>query len=110
MNNGLVAAFFVSPSVLAAVALWRAHSRISKLPTGAIPLYLVAVLVLCKAAGALVYAIVLGFFVRWTKPIVQVRLAVFLVGIAISYPVLRMAALFPTNQLVEFPPTFNQAR
>jgi hypothetical protein len=110
MNNGLIAAFFLSTSVLAAVALWRAHSRRDKLPTGAIALYLGAVLVLCKTAGALAYAIVLGFFVRWTKPMVQVRLAVFLVGVAISYPVLRMADVFPTNTLLDLAATFNQER
>jgi hypothetical protein len=44
------------------------------------------------------------------KPIVQVRVAVFLVSIAMLYPVLRMADYFPDKQLVEFAATFNQER
>jgi hypothetical protein len=110
MNNGLIAGFFLSTSVLAAIVLWRVNSRVGKLPAGAVPLYLGAVLILCKAAGALVYATVIGFFLRWIKPVLQVRLAVFLVCIAISYPVLRIANFFPTDQLVDFAATFNQER
>jgi hypothetical protein len=110
MNNGLIAAFFLSTSFLAAVVLWRVNGRVSKLPAGGVSAYLGAVLILCKSSGALMYAIVFGFFIRWTKPTTQVRVAVLLAGIAIFYPVLRMADYFPTNQLVSVSATFNQER
>jgi hypothetical protein len=110
MNNGLIAAFFMSTSFLATVVFSRVKSPVNKLPSGPLAVYLGTVLILCKAAGALVYAIVIGCFFRWTKPIVQARLAVLLVSVAILYPVLRMANYFPDKQLVDFAATFNQER
>jgi hypothetical protein len=110
MNNGLIAAFFMSTSFLAAVVLSRVKTRVNKLSAGGVTVYLGTVLILCKAAGALVYAVVIGFFFRWIKPVVQVRLAVLLVSIAILYPVLRMADCFPDKQLYDLAATFNQER
>ena len=110
MNNGLTLAFFMSTSVLAAVVLWRVNSRFNKLPAGGVLAYLGAVLILCKSSGSLVYAIVFGFLFRWTKPTTQIRVAVLLAGIAILYPVLRMADYFPTDQLVSVSATLNQER
>jgi hypothetical protein len=110
LNNGLTAAFFLSTSFLAAVALWRVNSRFNNLPAGGFSAYLGAVLILCKSSGALAYAVVFGFLVRWTKPTTQVRVAVLLAGIAISYPVLRMADYFPTDQLVSISATISQER
>ena len=110
MTNGLIAAFFLCTSVLAAVVLYRLRAAIVKLPAGLAASWLGAVLILCKSAGALIYAIVGGVILRWLKPIVQVRIAIFLVSIAISYPILRAADYFPDKQLVEFAATFNQER
>jgi hypothetical protein len=110
LNNGLTAAFFMSTSFLAAVVLWRVNSRLNKLPAGGVLAYLGAVLILCKSTGSLLYAIVFGFLVRWTKPTTQVRVAVLLAGIAILYPVLRMTDYFPTDQLVSVSETLNQER
>ena len=58
----------------------------------------------------MVYAVVFGFLVRWTKPTTQVRVAVLLAGIAILYPVLRMADYFPTDQLVSISATLSHDR
>jgi hypothetical protein len=110
MNNGLTSAFFMSTSFLAAVVLWRVNGRFNKLPAGGVLAYLGAVLILCKSSGSLVYGIVFGFLIRWTKPTTQVRVAVLLAGIAILYPVLRMADYFPTEQLVSVSAAFNQER
>lgn len=110
MSNGLLAAFFLSTSFLAMVAMSRAKTPINGLLAGPASIYLGAVLVLCKSAGALVYAVILGILIRWTKPMVQVRLAVVLASIAILYPALRVADMFPHQTLVEFAATFNQER
>lgn len=110
MNNGLTAAFFLSTSVLAAVVLSRVKIPIKKLPTGFVVAYLGMVLILSKSAGALIYALVGGLFLRWTKPVLQVRLAVFLASIAILYPVLRMTDTFPDKLLFDVAATVNQDR
>lgn len=110
MNNGLLAAFFLSTSFLAAVAMSRAKAPVNGLPAGPAAIYLGAALVLCKSAGALAYAVVFGALIRWIKPVMQVRVAIVLASIAISYPVLRIADGFPYQALVDFSATFNQER
>ena len=110
MSNGLVAAFFLSTSILAALALSRIKSPVNRFPSGPLSLYLGIVLILCKSAGALVYAVVVGGLVRWSKPVMQLRVATLLVSIAVLYPALRVADLFPDEQLVALSATINQDR
>lgn len=110
MNNGLVAAFFLATATLSAAALWRTGRRLSGWSTGGATGYLGVVLVLCKSAGALIYAIVIGAVIRWVKPALQSRLAVVLVCIALVYPVLRMTNTFPTDSLVATAASFNEDR
>jgi hypothetical protein len=92
------------------VALSRVKSPINRIPSGPVSVYLGVVLIMCKSAGALVYAVVLSCLIRWSRPIVQLRVAVLLVSIAVLYPVLRVTDLFPDQQLVELSATVNQER
>jgi len=111
MKNGLTAAFFMMTAFLAGVAFWRLKTSIVKsLPPSGVSAYLGVVIMLCKSAGALIYAGCIGFLVRWAKPKTQVRVAVVIVTIGISYPVLRMTNNFPTNALLEMAMTFSQER
>jgi len=100
MINGLAAAFFLSMAVLAAVAFWRVKTDVARIPASGATVYLGTVLILCKSAGALVYAVIFGLLVRWFSPKIQMRLAVVLSAIAIAYPILRMSDLFPTTELL----------
>ena len=54
-----------------------------------------------KSMGAIVYSATLVPLVRWTKPRLQLRVALVLVTIALLYPALRFTGVFPTNGLVE---------
>jgi hypothetical protein len=110
MNNGLILAFFLSTSFLASAVLWRVRRPVNRLPAGSVSAYLMVVLIFCKSAGALIYAVVLGFLIRFTKPVVQARVAVLLASVALLYPVLRVADLFPDQQLFELAATINQER
>lgn len=110
MRNGLIAAFFVMTTVLAAVALWRVNDRVRLLPPAVPPIYLGVVLVLCKSVGALMYGIFVGVAVLWTRPRTQVRLAVILSTIALLYPVLRVTETFPDGLLVESAALFDEER
>lgn len=110
MINGLAAAFFLSTGILAAVAFWRAKVRVTTIPASGVTAYLGVVLILCKSAGALVYSVMFGFLVRWSTQKLQIRLAVLLSAIAIAYPVLRMADLFPTGQLLGIAAEVNPER
>lgn len=110
MKNGLTAAFFMMTTFLAAIALWRVKERIKPFPLAGPPVYLGAILVLFKSFGALIYAVLVGIFVRWMKPKTQLRLAVVLACIGVLYPVLRMTDAFPDNFLVETAASFDKDR
>ncbi len=110
MINGLAAAFFLSTAVIGAAAFWRARIRVVAVPSAGVSAYLGVVLILCKSAGALIYAVLFGALVRWFTPKVQMRLAVVLTVVAVMYPVLRMNNFFPTEQLVEAAAVFNRER
>lgn len=110
MINGLTAAFFLSTAILATAAFWRARGRIIGLPPLGIFSFLGLLLVFCKSAGALVYAVLFGALIRWFTPKLQMRVAVVLAILAISYPILRISNLVPTTQLLELSATFNKER
>jgi hypothetical protein len=110
MQNGLAAAFLLATAILAAIAFWRSRARVTSIPPGILSGYLAAVLVLCKSAGALIYAVLVGALVRWAKPQVQIRLAVIVACIAIAYPALRITDLVPTEQIIDLAESINQDR
>ncbi|MBR0685661.1 hypothetical protein JQ594_07015 [Bradyrhizobium manausense] len=110
MINGLAAAFFLSTAILATAAFWRVRGRVVNLPSAGIFSFLGLLLILCKSAGALVYAVLFGTLIRWFRPKLQMRVAVVLAILAISYPLLRMSNLFPTERLLELSATFNKER
>jgi hypothetical protein len=110
MQNGLVVAFFVTTALLAAAAIWRVGDRIMPLPPAGAAAYLGLVVLLCKSAGALVYAIFGGFFVRYVKPRAQLRLALLLACIGLSYPILRITDLFPDKFLVKAAESVDEER
>jgi hypothetical protein len=110
MQNGLATAFFMMTTLLAATALWHAGGRIMRLPPSGPVAYLGIVVILCKSAGALVYSVFGGLFIQLMKPRSQLRVALLLACLGLSYPLLRVADLFPDKLLVEIAASFNQER
>jgi hypothetical protein len=109
-GHGLIAAFFLMASVVAATTLWRLKIRAVNLPPPAIVTYLAVIQVLCKSAAALTYAILLTPLVRFASARLQLRIAVLLVAVGLTFPLLRMMDLFPTTTLVETASVFGQER
>jgi hypothetical protein len=111
MQNGLTAAFFLATSFVAAVALGQARAT---MPLSARPAlvqaFLGVVIVLCKSAGALVYAVVAGLVMRWLSPRAQMRIAIACVVIGLCYPLLRFTDQFPTQALLQTAAAVNQER
>jgi len=101
MGHGLLAAFFMMTTVVAATALWRMRVATWRIPPAGISAYLGVVLVLCKTLSALVYAAVMVPLVRFSNPKLQVRVAAIFVSIALAYPTLRTFGLFPTTSIIE---------
>ena len=110
MGHGLIACFFFMTTVVAAAALWRAKIRIFRINSAIFTAYLGTVLLLCKSAAALVYGLVLVPLVSWAKPTLQLRVATVLAAVALLYPAMRMADVFPTNTVLEISRAFNEAR
>jgi hypothetical protein len=111
MGHGLIAGFFAMTTAVAAAVLWRAKIQVVRgVPGGAITAYLGIVLILCKSGAALVYGAVLIPLVRWAKPRVQVKVALALVLLSLSYPLARMSHLFPTNVLVDMSASISEQR
>src|SRR5215471_1760704 len=99
MNHGLMVAFFVMTTVVAAAALWRMRANLLRLQPAGTVAYLSAILVLCKSAAPMIYGSALVPLVRFTKPRFQLLIATVLVSTALAYPMLRATGLFPTSSL-----------
>src|SRR5262245_32445400 len=97
LGHGLLVAFFIMTTAVAAAAFWRTQNRILRLPAACISPWLGGVLVLCKTLSAFVYGVVAMALVRFTRPRLQLRIALLLVGLAVLYPTLRAGDLFPTR-------------
>lgn len=110
LGHGLLVAFFVMTATIAAAAFWRTQTRVSPLPPGGATGYLGLILVLCKTMGALVYCIVAVPLVRWASPRTQLRVACVLVTIALTYPLLRIADLVPTDSILSLANDISPAR
>ncbi|MGL4320319.1 MAG: hypothetical protein ACRCS3_05590 [Paracoccaceae bacterium] len=102
LPHGLWTAFFMLMCVVAAMVVLKVGPAAARPKQFAIAFYLLAVLVLCKSAGALVYGLALipVLFLlgrRW-----QVLLAASLAMMIMAYPALREAGLIPVDEMVAF--------
>ncbi len=101
LPHGLWTAFFTLMSLVAALIALKVGPAAARPKQFGVAFYLLAVLVLCKSAGALVYGVALIpvlFLVgrRW-----QVFLAASVALIVMAYPALREAGLIPVEQMLD---------
>lgn len=101
MSLGLITSFFALTTAIAAVAVWRASRPALRAKAALVAGYLGVVVVFCKSSGVLAYSIVVIPLVRWARPRVQVTVAVIIVSIALSYPVVRYLGWFPEKGILE---------
>jgi hypothetical protein len=101
LGHGLVVAFFAMTATVAAAACWRTRTRAAGLAPSGITAYLSFVLLTCKSGGALVYGAVLVPLVRLASPRWQLRVACVLITVVLSYPILRIMDVFPTNLFLD---------
>lgn len=110
MGHGLTAAFFMMIAIISGSALWRTNTSLFGVKSGGIVGYLFIILVLCKSLGATVYSATLGPLVRFASPRIQMRTAMTLMLVALSYPVLRTLDLFPTKLIGGLAESFSSER
>jgi hypothetical protein len=109
-GHGLLASFFLMTTVVAATALWRDGIRIGRISWGVPAGYLAALLVLCKSGAALTYGVLLAPLVRWARPKVQLRIAIVLALVALTYPATRMLQIFPSITIIDAFASLSPAR
>lgn len=101
LGHGLRVAFFTMTAFLASVALWRCREKVVSIPPSGLTAWLGGVLLLCKALGSSIYAVVLGPVMIFMRPRAQVKVAAILVSFSLIYPMLRAADMFPSDYLLE---------
>jgi hypothetical protein len=101
MGHGLIAAIFLFMTVVAAAAFWRTDTRIRQLPAAGVAFYLSVVLILCQSAGAAAFGVFAAPLARFAKPVFQSKVAIVIVLIALSYPILRFIDVVPTRLIVD---------
>lgn len=102
LPHGLWTAFFALMCMVAAMITLRQGPAPARPRQFGVALYLLAVLVLCKSAGALVYGIALLPVLFLVGRRAQVFLATALALMVITYPALRGAGLVPVDGIVAF--------
>lgn len=100
MNNGLELSMFILAAMIASWTLLRARFRIASLPAGPVAGYLTGILLLCRSLGSILYGATGLAACLWMRPRTQLRIALVLSALALSYPALRIARVVPTDLMV----------
>ena len=111
LNHGLWLGIFEAMAVLSAVAMWRVRKGTSQRAKWLVAaVYLFAVLVLTKALGAYLLALVFAPVILFLGVRAQLMVAAVVAGIAMTYPLLRGADLVPTDRLHRMALSFSEER
>ena len=102
MPHGLWVAFFALMAAVSALVMLRHGAADDRHWRLFIWLYLMAVLVLCRSAGPIIYALGLTPLIVIAPRRIQVLVAALLAVLVIAYPLLRGAHLIPVYDIVEF--------
>lgn len=110
LPHGLWVAFFALMAAMSALVLLRTATPEERPSRLAVFLYLMAVLLICRSTGPLVYAlglvpVILIWGLRW-----QVLLGAVLALLVITYPLLRAAHLVPLDQILELALSYSAER
>lgn len=110
MPHGLWVAFFAMMCLVSAVALFRIGPAEVRPKYMVLALYLAVVLLFCRSAGPVIYALLLVPLVLIVPRRLQLLVAVGMVAIVITYPLLRGLHLIPLDRIMEIATGFNAER
>ena len=110
LPHGLWVAFFAFMALAAAVTLFRHVGPEARPKALVVMLYLAAMLVLCRSAGPLVYALGMVPLILLVPVRLQLMIAAVLAVLVVTYPVLRGAHLVPIDQILAFADTLSPDR
>lgn len=97
LYHGLWVAFFMMTAAVSAWALWRVERNMKMLMAA---LWLTLILVLAKSLGALIFAVLLIPAVLLLSRMAQIRVAILIGLMAITYPVLKGTHLVPEQTIL----------
>lgn len=100
LYHGLWVAFFIMTSLVSAFALWRMDDKKSRAGFLFAAVYLVAIMVLAKSLGSLIFAVALIPCVLFLGPLMQIKVAILIGSLAVAYPILKGADLVPQDRLL----------
>jgi hypothetical protein len=98
-KDGLPLASFVLAGAIMTVAMARAHMRLVGLSTGALTVFVLFILVICKSTGVILYALLAVPLIVLAPPRRTMTVASLLTVIFLIYPALRFADLVPIKAL-----------
>jgi hypothetical protein len=110
LPHGLWVAFFAFMALAAAAVLFRHVAPEARPKALVVMLYLAAMLVLCRSAGPLVYALGMVPLILLVPVRMQLVIAAGLAVLVVTYPVLRGAHLVPIDQILAFADTLSPER
>jgi hypothetical protein len=102
MGHGLLVAFFVATTVLAATVFWQLKLKVRQFSMAHITYYFLLVLLLCKSVASLLYGLAAFILVKFTSFNMQFRAARILVLLALLYPTLCIINIFPHQTLMDW--------
>lgn len=100
LPHGLWVAFFALMALLAAVLALRAAPAPARPKHLAIAVYLAVMLVLCRSAGPLIYAVVAAPLILLAPRRVQLWVAAGLAVVVVLYPLLRGLQVIPVERII----------
>lgn len=110
LGHGLLVSAFLAMAILAVLGFWKARQPVWGIPALLCALYLLAILVLNKSAGALIFALMLGLPLMLLKPRRFLGLAVALALVVSVYPALRASGLVPVQRIHDIAASYSQDR
>lgn len=110
MPHGLWVAFFALMCLLAAVTLFRVGPAAARPRQMLVMLYLAVVLLFCRSAGPVLYALLFVPVIMILPRRLQLLIAAGLALVVITYPLLRGAHLIPVEDILNFAISLNQER
>ena len=102
LPHGLWVAFFAFMAMTAAFTILRRSPAEARPKALAVWLYLLFMLVICRSAGPLLYALAVLPLVLLAPPRLQLLLAAVMGVVVLAYPVLRGAHLVPVDQILAY--------
>lgn len=100
LPHGLWVAFFALMAAMAALVTFRVGPAPERPKQALILVYLLMVLVACKSAGPMIFALALTPLILFAPRRVQILVAAGLAVIVMTYPLLRGAHLIPVDRII----------